>query len=168
MSKKHHIGIFPGTFDPITFGHLDIIQRAAPLVDKLIVAVATNIGKEPLFPIEMRLEMIEEELKNLPQLKGFEIVAKPFDNLLVDFARDEGAGVIVRGLRAVSDFEYEFQMAGTNRKLNPDIETVFLVASESFQLIASHLVKEIARLKGDTTPFVSKKIASRLEAKFSN
>jgi pantetheine-phosphate adenylyltransferase len=167
MSKPQHIGIFPGTFDPITFGHLDIIQRATSIVDKLIVAVATNVGKEPLFPIETRLEMIEDELKSLSLPKTVEIVAKPFDNLLVNFAKEEGAQVIVRGLRAVSDFEYEFQMAGTNRKLCAELETVFLVASESFQLIASHLVKEIARLQGDTTPFVSKNIAEHLKAKFA-
>lgn len=167
MSKSQHIGIFPGTFDPITFGHLDIIQRATTIVDKLIVAVATNVGKDPLFPIEARLEMIEAELKTLSLPPHVEIVAKPFDNLLVNFAKEEGAQVIVRGLRAVSDFEYEFQMAGTNRKLNAELETVFLVASESFQLIASHLVKEIARLKGDTTPFVSNHIAERLKKKFA-
>ena len=167
MSKPSHIGIFPGTFDPITFGHLDIIQRATTIVDKLIVAVATNVGKAPLFPIETRIEMIEDELKTLSLPKTVEIVAKPFDNLLVNFAKQEGAQVIIRGLRAVSDFEYEFQMAGTNRKLCAELETVFLVASESFQLIASHLVKEIARLQGDTSPFVSKNIAAHLKKKFA-
>jgi pantetheine-phosphate adenylyltransferase len=166
MSNSLHIGVYPGTFDPITFGHLDIIQRASRLVDRLIVAVATNTGKDPLFPIHERVELIENELKTISLPHHLEIIVKPFDSLLVNFAKEEGAQILIRGLRAVSDFEYEFQMAGTNRKLSPNLETVFLVASESFQLIASNLVKEIARLKGDTTPFVSKQVAEKLEAHF--
>jgi len=166
MAKPLHIGVYPGTFDPITFGHLDIIERATRLVDRLIVAVATNVTKGPLFSIEERLEMIEQEIKTLPRPSGVEIIVKPFDTLLVNFAKQEGAQLLIRGLRAVSDFEYEFQMAGTNRKLCSKLETVFLVASESFQLIASNLVKEIARLEGNTTPFVSPHVAEKLKTRF--
>ena len=166
-TKALHIGVYPGTFDPITFGHLDIIQRATRLVDRLIVAVATNAGKTPLFPSEERVEMIQKELSGLSLSQDVEVIVKPFDTLLVNFAQQEGAQLLIRGLRAVSDFEYEFQMAGTNRKLSPELETVFLVASENYQLIASNLVKEIARLKGDTTPFVSSQVAGKLERLFS-
>ncbi|MBA3813392.1 MAG: pantetheine-phosphate adenylyltransferase [Alphaproteobacteria bacterium] len=166
MNKPLHIGVYPGTFDPITFGHFDIIQRATRLVDRLIVGVATNVGKSPLFSIEERIEMIENELTLHPLASDVEIIVKPFDSLLVHFAKQEGAQVLIRGLRAVSDFEYEFQMAGTNRKLCPELETVFLVASESYQLIASNLVREIARYKGDTTPFVSPQVAEKLEKRF--
>jgi len=167
MSKSLHVGVYPGTFDPITYGHLDIIQRATRLVDRLIVAVATNIKKDPFFSLEDRLEMIKQEIKGLSLPSDVEVLVKPFDNLLVDFARKEDAQLLIRGLRAVSDFEYEFQMAGTNRKLCADLETVFLVASESYQLIASNLVKEIARLQGDTTPFVSPAVSQKLQARFS-
>ena len=166
MNKPLHIGIYPGTFDPITFGHFDIIQRATRLVDRLIVGVATNVGKAPLFSLDERIEMIERELKLHPLSTDVEIIVKPFDSLLVHFAKQEGAQILVRGLRAVSDFEYEFQMAGTNRKLYPELETVFLVASESYQLIASNLVREIARYKGDTSPFVSPQVADKLEKRF--
>lgn len=164
LSKPLHIGVYPGTFDPITYGHLDIIQRATSLVDRLIIGVATNVGKSPLFTIEERVHMIEEELKSLNS--SIDIFVKPFDTLLVNFIQEEGAQVIIRELRAVSDFEYEFQMAGMNRKLYPNHETVFLVASENFQLIASHRVKEIARLQGDTNPFVSPRVAEKLREKF--
>ncbi len=166
MLNPLHIGVYPGTFDPITFGHFDIIQRATRLVDRLIIGVATNAGKSPLFSIDERIEMIEHELKLHTLPSDVEIIVKPFDSLLVHFATQEGAQVIIRGLRAVSDFEYEFQMAGTNRKLCPELETVFLVASESYQLIASNLVREIARFKGDTTPFVSAQVAEKLEKRF--
>jgi pantetheine-phosphate adenylyltransferase len=166
MPKPLHIGVYPGTFDPITFGHFDIIQRATRLVDRLIVGVATNAGKAPLFSIDERIEMIEDEIKCHPLVPDVEIIVKPFDCLLVHFAKQEGAQLLIRGLRAVSDFEYEFQMAGTNRKLCPELETVFLVASESYQLIASNLVREIARYKGDTTPFVSPQVAEKLEKRF--
>lgn len=165
-AKALHIGVYPGTFDPITFGHLDIIQRATRLVDRLIVAVATNATKAPLFPTEERVEMIKKELSGLSISPNVEIIVKTFDTLLVHFALQEKAQLLIRGLRAVSDFEYEFQMAGTNRKLLPELETVFLVASENYQLIASNLVKEIARLKGDTTPFVSPHVAKKLEKRF--
>lgn len=166
MSKLLHIGVYPGTFDPVTFGHLDIIQRATRLVDRLIVAVAANTNKNPLFTMEERVEMIQEELKTFNCPADVEIIVKPFSTLLVNFAKEEGAQLLIRGLRAVSDFEYEFQMAGTNRKLCPDLETVFLVASESYQLIASNLVKEIARLNGNTTPFVSPQVTERLKERF--
>jgi pantetheine-phosphate adenylyltransferase len=166
MNKSLHIGVYPGTFDPITFGHFDIIQRATRLVDRLIIGVAMNVGKSPLFSIEERIEMIEGELKHHPLAPDVEIIVKPFDSLLVHFAKQEGAQVLIRGLRAVSDFEYEFQMAGTNRKLCPELETVFLVASESYQLTASNLVREIARYKGDTTAFVSPQVAEKLEKRF--
>ncbi len=166
MNKSLHIGVYPGTFDPVTYGHLDIIGRATHLVDRLIVAVASNVKKDPFFSVEDRVQMLEKELKTLPLRSSVEVIVKPFDNLLVNFAKKEGAQLIIRGLRAVSDFEYEFQMAGTNRKLCPELETVFLVASESFQLVASNLVKEIARLEGDTTPFVSPYVAERLRERF--
>ncbi len=167
MAKLLHIGVYPGTFDPITYGHLDVIQRATRLVDLLIVGVSTNVPKDPFFSIQERIAMIEEEIKSLPLSPDVEVKVKPFDNLLVNFAKQEGAKLLIRGLRAVSDFEYEFQMAGTNRKLSPELETVFLVASESYQLIASNLVKEIARLKGDTSPFVSPQVAQKLKERFS-
>jgi pantetheine-phosphate adenylyltransferase len=166
MPNPQHIGVYPGTFDPITYGHLDIIQRATHLVDRLIIAVASSGAKTPLFPVEDRLEMIEKEVKTLSLPPGVEILVKPFDSLLVHFAKKEGAQLLIRGLRPVSDFEYEFQMAGTNRKLCPDLETVFLVASESFHLIASRLVREIARLQGDISPFVSPAVAQKLRERF--
>lgn len=166
MPNSLHIGVYPGTFDPITYGHLDIIQRATRLVDRLIVAVATNVTKGPLFSIEERLDMIEQEIKTLSLPPHVEIIVKPFDTLLVNFAKKEGAQLLIRGLRAVSDFEYDFQMAGTNRKLCADLETVFLIASENFQFIASNLVKEIARLQGDTSPFVSPQVVEKLKARF--
>jgi pantetheine-phosphate adenylyltransferase len=166
MPKPLHIGVYPGTFDPITFGHFDVIQRATRLVDRLIIGVATNLGKNPLFSIDERIEMIEEELRLQKLPTDVEIIVKPFDSLLVHFAKQEGAQLLIRGLRAVSDFEYEFQMAGTNRKLCPELETVFLIASENYQLLASNLVREIARYKGDTTPFVSSHVAEKLQKRF--
>ncbi len=165
MSRSLHIGVYPGTFDPVTFGHLDIIQRATRIVDRLIIAVATNVKKGPFFPIAERVEMMEEELRHLSFASHVEVLVKPFDKLLVTFANEQGAQLIIRGLRAVSDFEYEFQMAGTNRKLDPELESVFLVASESYQLVASNMVKEIARLKGDVSPFVPQRVAERLRTK---
>lgn len=153
MTKR--IGVYPGTFDPITLGHIDIIQRAAPLVDHLIVAVAENAGKKPLFSLKERTEMAASEVKALG-LTNVEV--KPFSNLLIKFAQYEGAQVVIRGLRAVSDFEYEFQMAGANRKLAPKVETLFLMASDSYQLISSRFVKEIARMGGDISHFVSERV----------
>ena len=156
------IGLYPGTFDPITLGHLDIIRRAAALVDRLVIGVAINRDKGPLFPLEERVAMIEAECATLARGTGVEFVAHPFENLLVDAARDVGAQVILRGLRAVADFEYEFQMVGMNRKLDDGIETVFLMADAEHQAIASKLVKEIARLGGDVSPFVTPAVAAAL------
>ena len=142
------IGLYPGTFDPITLGHLDIISRAALLVDRLVIGVAINRDKGPLFSLEDRVAMIKAECAALGTATGTEIVAHPFENLLIDCAHDVGAQVIVRGLRAVADFEYEFQMVGMNRAMDSSVETVFLMAEAKHQAIASKLVKEIARLDG--------------------
>lgn len=156
------VGLYPGTFDPITLGHIDIIRRAAALVDKLVIGVAINRDKGPLFSLEERVEMIEAECTQLSEQTGTEIVAHPFENLLIDCARDVGAQIIVRGLRAVADFEYEFQMVGMNRVLDDTIETVFLMAEARHQAIASKLVKEIARLNGDVSKFVTPSVHTAL------
>jgi pantetheine-phosphate adenylyltransferase len=148
------VGVYPGTFDPVTNGHIDVISRAARLLDRLVVGVAMNAGKGPLFPIEERVELVEAELAPIAERSHATIEVRPFDTLLIDFARSAGAGVIVRGLRAVSDFDYEFQMAGMNYRLDPGIETVFLMASERHQFISSRFVKEIALLGGDISSFV--------------
>ncbi|MGE0251592.1 MAG: pantetheine-phosphate adenylyltransferase [Dongiaceae bacterium] len=158
------IAVYPGTFDPITFGHADVIQRACKLVDKLVIGVAANAGKDPLFSLNERVDLIRGEIKAMRL--SCEIAVKPFDNLLMDFATEEHATVLIRGLRVVSDFEYEFQMAGMNAKLNPDIEAVFLMADAKLQLISSRFVKEIARLGGDVTHFVSEAVAHALWQKF--
>ena len=160
------IGLYPGTFDPVTHGHLDIIHRASVLVDRLVIGVAINRDKSPLFQLDDRVQMIETECAAITKATGVEIVAHPFENLLVDCARDVGARVIIRGLRAVADFEYEFQMVGMNRALDSSIETVFLMAEAKHQAIASKLVKEIARLGGDVTKFVPAAVKSALDAKF--
>ncbi len=149
------IGLYPGTFDPVTLGHLDIIRRATVLVDRLVIGVAVNRDKGPLFTLEERVAMIEDEVRKIALTTPCEIVVHPFENLLIDCARDVGAGIIVRGLRAVADFEYEFQMVGMNRQLDQSIETVFLMAEAEYQAIASKLVKEIARLNGDISRFVT-------------
>lgn len=149
------IGIYPGTFDPITLGHADIIRRGSKLVDKLILGVTTNPSKNPMFSTEERLSMVEREVAEL-NLGNVEVVG--FNALLVKFARKQGANVLIRGLRAVADFEYEYQMAGMNQQLDADIETVFLMADVSLQPIASKLVKEIALFGGDITPFVSRAV----------
>ena len=148
------IGLYPGTFDPVTLGHLDIIRRACSLVDKLVIGVAINRDKGPLFSLEERVAMIEAECAALSAQTGCEIVAHPFENLLINCAKDVGASIIIRGLRAVADFEYEYQMVGMNRQLDDSIETVFLMAEAQHQAIASKLVKEIARLDGDVSKFV--------------
>jgi len=150
------IGVYPGTFDPITLGHLDIIRRATRLVDKLVIGVTTNPSKQPMFSVAERLEMVRRETA---QCAG-NIEVVEFDSLLMDFAVSQGATVIVRGLRAASDFEYEFQMAGMNQQLNNRIETVFLMADVSLQPIASRLVKEIARYGGAIDKFVTPAVAA--------
>ena len=159
-------GLYPGTFDPITLGHLDIIQRAMALVDRLVIGVAINRDKGPLFSLEERVSMVERECEAVIAKTGGEIVVHPFENLLIDCARDVGASVIIRGLRAVADFEYEFQMVGMNRALDNSIETVFLMADARRQAIASKLVKEIARLGGDVSKFVTPPVNEALRDRY--
>lgn len=158
-------GLYPGTFDPITLGHLDIIERGCALVDRLVIGVAINRDKGPLFSLEERVEMVEAECAVLSKKTGCEIVVHPFENLLIHCAHDVGASVIIRGLRAVADFEYEYQMVGMNRALDSSVETVFLMAEARHQAIASKLVKEIARLEGDVSKFVTPPVNKRLLAK---
>ena len=162
------IGIYPGTFDPITNGHADIIRRAIRIVDRLVVGVARNDGKGPLFSTDERVEIVRGEVAHLENGDAERIEVRAFDGLLMHFAKSVGASVIVRGLRAVSDFEYEFQMTGMNARLNPDIETVFLMASDRFQFISSRFVKEIGALGGDVSHFVSPRVVSRLNERFAN
>lgn len=164
VSKPKRVGLYPGTFDPLTNGHVDIITRAATLVDRLVIGVAINQDKGPLFTLPERLEMVQEQCAKIKG--GAEIVVQPFDTLLMKFAESVGAQIIVRGLRAVADFEYEFAMVGMNQKLNPAIETVFLMADATHQAIASRLVKEIARLQGNVAQFVPEEVERRLKAKF--
>lgn len=161
------IGLYPGTFDPITLGHIDIIRRAASLVDKLVIGVAINRDKGPLFTLEERVAAVEAECVTLAEQTGIEIVVHPFENLLIHCARDVGAQMIVRGLRAVADFEYEYQMVGMNRQLDDTIETVFLMAEAQHQAIASKLVKEIARLGGDVSKFVTPRVNKQLIERYS-
>ncbi len=164
---KARIGVYPGTFDPITNGHVDIIRRALRICDKLIVGVAINAGKDPLFSLDERVELVNETLRQINHAAdGAVAESRPFESLLTHFVAECKGTMIVRGLRAVSDFEYEFQMAGMNARLNSKIETVFLMASESQHFIASRLVKEIARLGGDVTSFVPKHVAEKLKKKF--
>ena len=159
-------GVYPGTFDPVTNGHMDIITRAAKVVDTLIVGVAANAGKGPLFALNERVEMLSSELQSGVSLGDCSVEVKSFDGLLTDFASSSGASMIIRGLRAVSDFEYEFQMTGMNNRLNPKIETIFLMASEGEQFISSRLVKEIGMLGGDISHFVSPRICNLMLEKF--
>ena len=156
-------GLYPGTFDPVTLGHLDIMHRAAVLVDRLVIGVAINRAKGPLFDLDERVAMIEAECAAVSDATGTEFVVHPFDNLLIDCAHDVNANVIVRGLRAVADFEYEYQMVGMNRVLDDSVETVFLMAEARHQAIASKLVKEIARLGGDVSSFVPTHVRSALK-----
>ena len=158
MAAKKRVGLYPGTFDPITLGHMDIVKRAVKLVDHLVIGVATNPSKSPLFSLDERMEMVRHECGPLAEGRAT-IEVQTFDTLLMKFAEQIGAAVIVRGLRAVSDFEYEFQMVGMNQRLNSEIETVFLMADPRHQAIASRLVKEIANLGGPITAFTSPYVA---------
>ena len=162
------IGIYPGTFDPITNGHTDIIRRALKVVDRLVIGVARNDGKGPLFATDERVEIVGDEIAHLENGDANRIEVRAFDTLLVNFADTVGAKVIIRGLRAVSDFEYELQMASINARLNPEIETVFLMASDRFQFISSRFVKEIGALGGDVSHFVSPRVVSRLADRFAS
>jgi len=155
---ERRVGVYPGTFDPVTNGHMDIISRATHVVDHLVVGVAVNAGKEPLFSLAERVKMLEGQVSRMTKGDGTKIEVVPFSQLLMNFVGEVGAKVILRGLRAVSDFEYEFQMAAMNARLNDQVETVFLMASENHQFIASRFVKEVARLGGDIRSFVPKEI----------
>ena len=159
-------GLYPGTFDPVTLGHIDIIKRAAKLVDRLYIGIAINRDKGPLFDLNERVAMIERASAPIAKEAGIEIIAHPFENLLIQCARELEVSVVIRGLRAVSDFEYEFQMVGMNRAMDHDIENVFLMADAEYQSIASRLVKEIARLGGDVSHFVPDEVVSALAAKY--
>lgn len=154
--------IYPGTFDPVTNGHIDLIARASLLYHRVVVAVAVNINKSPLFTLEERVSLVETVTKNYPNV---EVIG--FDNLLVECAKEQGANVILRGLRAVSDFEYEFQLAGMNRRLSPELETVFLTPAEQYEFISSTMIREIARLKGDISSFVPPVVRQALTDKFT-
>ncbi len=164
MTTKH-VGVYPGTFDPVTNGHLDIICRAARILDRLVVGVAMNAGKGPLFPLEERVELVRAEADAIAARTGTRVEVVPFEGLLIGFARQVGASVVIRGLRAVSDFDYEFQMAGMNHRIDQEVETVFLMASETNQFISSRFVKEIARLGGDVASFVPKLTLERTLAR---
>ena len=164
-----HIGLYPGTFDPLTFGHIDMIERASLICDKLVVGVAENSGKSPLFSLPQRLNIVQEQIDFIKKNKenSSNIKVESFTGLLTDFARQKGACFIIRGLRAVSDFEYEFQMASANKRLKPDLETIFLTASESQHFVASSLVKEIARYGGDISSFVPIEVSQYMAEAFS-
>jgi pantetheine-phosphate adenylyltransferase len=166
--SKLRVGIYPGTFDPITNGHIDIIRRAAKIVDRLVVGVARNDTKGPLFSTDERVEIVRDDIAHLLDKEARDrIEVCAFETLLMSFAESVGASVIVRGLRAVSDFEYEFQMMGMNARLNTEIEYVFLMASDRYQFISSRFVKEIGALGGDVSHFVSKRVAARLTERFA-
>ena len=162
LMASEKVGIYPGTFDPITNGHTDIIARAVRLLDRLVIGVAVNPGKTPIFTIDERVELVREEIALLKIGSDSQIEVIQFSGLLIDFANQVGASAIIRGLRAVSDFDYEFQMSSMNAKMAPDIETVCLMASDKHQFIASSLVKEIATLGGDVSQFVSSRVSNRL------
>jgi pantetheine-phosphate adenylyltransferase len=152
------VGIYPGTFDPITNGHMDIFKRGLQLVDKLVIGVATNPSKNPMFSLDERVAMVDREARHYAEAAGVEFEVVQFNELLMSFAERVGASIIIRGLRAVADFEYEFQMTGMNYQINPEIETVFLMADPKYQTIASRLVKEVARYGGNISAFVPKKV----------
>jgi pantetheine-phosphate adenylyltransferase len=160
---RARVGIYPGTFDPLHNGHMDVIRRATALVDRLIVACAVNVGKDPLFSLQERVGMIESEIRAMEGGNGTRIEVIPFQNLLMHFCQEQGADIVVRGLRAVSDFEFEFQMAANNKRLAPAVETVFLMASEHCQWISSRFVKEIHKLNGDISSFVSPQVLQKLD-----
>ena len=161
------ISIYPGTFDPLTFGHIDIIERAAQLGNKLIVAVAENSGKQPLFSVEERTQIVADEVQRINSTNNvpYPVLVKNFSGLLTDFAVSQGAHVVIRGLRAVADFEYEFQMASINKRLHGELETVFLMAAEQQHFVASRFVKEVACFGGDVSSFVPENVARKLARK---
>ncbi len=161
MAKKKHVGVYPGTFDPVTRGHLDIIKRGRGLFDELIVGVAESTSKTTLFSVEERLAMLRAELKGV---RGVRV--ESFDTLLVDYVTGVGAQTVLRGLRVISDFEYEFQMALTNRRIKPRVETVFMMTQDNYAPISSRFIKEIARFGGDVSHFVTPKVARRLKSRF--
>jgi pantetheine-phosphate adenylyltransferase len=165
-SDEPRVGVYPGTFDPITNGHMDIVMRGCKIVDKLIIAVARNDAKGPLFSTDERLKIVEEEVAGLVE-HGYDVEVRAFDNLLMHFVKSVGGNIIIRGLRAASDFEYEFQMAGMNTRLDDSVETIFLPASEHNHFIASRLVKEIGSLDGDISSFVSARVADHLAKKYA-
>lgn len=165
MTVKKRIGLYPGTFDPVTLGHIDIISRSAKLVDHLILGISTNPSKSALFDLDERVEMVRRETAFIERDTGVTVEVRSFSTLLMTFAEEIGANAIIRGLRAVSDFEYEFQMTAMNYKLNSEIETIFLMADPSLQAIASRLVKEIARFDGDISAFVPESIKKQVMAK---
>lgn len=158
-SSRQRIAVYPGTFDPITSGHVDLVHRAAPLFERLVVGVAQSAGKGPAFTLERRVELAREALADVPNVE-----VRGFDTLLANFVREQGAGVLIRGLRAVSDFEYEFQLASMNRHLIPEVETLFLTPAEKYGFISSSLVREISRLGGDVSAFVPPAVAAALQA----
>ena len=161
--SNERVGFYPGTFDPITLGHGDIIQRAAQIVDRLVIGVAINLNKGPMFNLDERVEMVRNELDAMKRrLNGCVIEVHPYDDLTIHCAQEHGANIIIRGLRAVTDFEYEYQLVGMNRQLDEAIETIFIMANHEYQFIASRLVKEIAQLNGGISSFVSKRVAQRL------
>ena len=161
-NERYKTAVYPGTFDPVTFGHIDLLQRAARVFDRLVVAIAESPTKEPLFSLQERIELTELSIS--PEIKNIEVVG--FNNLLADFVQDINAGVILRGLRAVSDFEYEFQLASMNRHLAAQVETLFMTPAEEYSFISSSLVKEIARLDGNVSRFVSANVLAALKDKF--
>lgn len=164
---KYIVGVYPGTFDPVTKGHLHLIRRASRLVDHLIVGVADSKKKGPIFSNKERVEMLQDDIANM-KAKGCEIEVRPFNDLLVSFAREVNASCIFRGLRAISDFEFEFQMTGMNAKLDPGIETVFLMASDKWQFVSASFVKEICSMGGNIDDFVTPQVAEKLRKKFGN
>ena len=162
---EERIGVYPGTFDPVTSGHMEVIRRSLRLVDKLVIGPAINIGKGPLFSLEERMEIIKDDIADFAETERSRIRVVPFEGLLIHFAREVNASVIIRGLRAVSDFEYEFQLAGMNRRLAPGVETLFLTPSDKYLFLSATIVREIAVLGGDISSFVHPVTAERMRAK---